>query len=120
MPQLRVGCCIIRLHAIAMGKMLRCGTQNLEANPIVAVLSGPIGTRPGGWPSGRRGVGATPPAHIDLHEDVKPIEQHGFTVADFERDEIQLRMFKWDRHTDTPESIDALEPFHVVTFPRPG
>src|SRR5262249_22925293 len=108
------------LHAIALGKMLRCGTQNLEASPIVAVLSGPIGTRPGGWPSGRRGIGATPPTHVDLHEDVKPIEQHGFTLADFEPDAIQLRMFKWNRNTDTQESIDALEPFHVVKLPRPG
>ncbi len=106
------------LHAIAMGRMLRCGTQNLEANPIAAVLSGPIGTRPGGWPSARRGIGATPPTHIDLREDVAPIEQHGFTLADFLADRIDLRFFKWDRNTDSPDAIDSLEPFHTARLPR--
>jgi len=32
-----------------------------------------------------------PPAHLDVEEEVKPIEQHGFTVVDFERDKIGLR-----------------------------
>jgi hypothetical protein len=102
-----------------MGQMVRCGPQDLVANPITVVLSGPIGTRPGGWPSARRGIGATPPTHIDMREDVKPIEQHGFTLADFERERIELRMFKWDRNTDSAEAIDSLEPFHVVQLTRP-
>jgi GAF domain-containing protein len=65
--------------------MLRSGTLDLKANPITTVLSGPIGSRPGpnGWPSGRRGTGAMPPAHLDMDEQVKPIEQHGFTLVDF-------------------------------------
>jgi hypothetical protein len=108
------------LHAIAMGRMLRCGTQNLEANPVVTVLSGPIGTRPNGWPSGRRGIRATPPTHLDLREDVTPIEQHGFTLADFAPDRIDVRFFKWDRNADRPDAIDSLEPFHVAQLSRPG
>lgn len=60
------------LHAVAIGGMLRSGQLNLEANPVAAVLSGSIGTRPGGWPSAVRGVGATPPAHLDMREEVKP------------------------------------------------
>lgn len=108
------------LHAIAMGRMIRCGTQNLEGHPIVTVLSGPIGTRPGGWPSGRRGIRATPPAHIDLREDVAPIERHGFTLADFAPDRIELRFFRWDRNADSLDAIDSLEPFHVAHLPRPG
>ena len=102
------------LHAIAIGKMLRSGELNLEVNPIAAVLSGPIGTRPGGWPTAFRGVGASPPAHLDMREDVKPIEQHGFTVADFLPDKIVLRLFKWDLKTQPPEAIDSLEPFHTT------
>jgi hypothetical protein len=108
------------LHAIAIGKMLRCGTQNLEANPITAVLSGPIGTNPTGWPSARRGIGATPPAHIDLREEVAPVEQHGFTMADFLPDRIDLRFFKWDVNTAGPDAIDSLEPFHMTQLPRPA
>lgn len=106
------------LHAIGIGRMLRCGSQNLEANPITIVLSGPVGTSPAGWPSLRRGVGATPPTHIDLREEVAPIEQHGFTVADFQPDGIDLRFFKWDRKTMNPDAIDSLEPFHTTRLTR--
>ena len=55
-----------------------------------------------------RGVGPTPPAHLDLHEDVKPIEQHGFTLADFLPDTIVVRLFKWDVKTQSPDAIDTL------------
>jgi hypothetical protein len=87
------------MHAIAIGRMLRSGTLDLTANPVNAVLSGPIGTRPAGWPSERRGTGALPPLHLDLEEQVKPIEQHGFTIVDFTPDKIVLRFFKWDLKT---------------------
>lgn len=102
------------LHAIGIGRMLRAGALDFRARPINAVLSGPIGTAPAGWPSAVRGVGATPPAHLDLQEDVKPIEQHGFMLADFLPDRIIVRLFKWDVKTQSPDAIDTLEPFHTV------
>ena len=108
------------LHAIGVGRILRSGGHNLEANPITTVLSGPLGTRPGGWPSARRGVGANPPTHIDLREEVAPIERHGFTVAEFRPDGIDLRMFRWDAKSPSLEAIDALEPFHTTRLTRPA
>ena len=108
------------LHAIAVGRMLRSGALDLAANPITTVLPGPIGTRPEGWPSNRRGIGATPPAHLELREEIKPIEQHGFTVADFLADRIVLRFFKWDVNTQPPDAIDSLEPFHTTELTRSG
>jgi hypothetical protein len=51
-------------------------------------------------------------------EDVKPIEQHGFTIADFAPDKIVLRMFKWDVKTQSVEAIDNLEPFHTAVLTR--
>jgi hypothetical protein len=107
------------LHAVAIGRMMRSGSLHMHANPINAVLVGPISTRPGGWPSGRRGTGALPPAHLDMEEQVKPIEQHGFTIADFAPDKIVLRMFKWDVRTQSPDAIDTLEPFHTVELAKP-
>jgi len=85
------------LHAVAIGRMMRSGKLDFSANPINAVLTGPISTRPSGWPSARRGTRALPPAHLDMDEDVKPIEQHGFTIADFAPDKIVRRMFKLRR-----------------------
>jgi hypothetical protein len=108
------------LHAIAIGRMLRSGAMDLSVNPITAVLPGPIGTHPGGWPSTRRGIGATPPRHLDLREEIKPIEQHGFTLADFHADRIVLRCFKWDVGTQSPDAIDGLEPFHTTELTRSG
>jgi hypothetical protein len=110
------------LHAIGIGRMLRSGTLDLRANPVTTVLSGPIGSRTTavGWPSGRRGTGAMPPAHLDMDEQVKPIEQHGFTLVDFTPDKMVVRMFKWDWRTQAVEAIDTLEPFHTSILTRPG
>ena len=108
------------LHAIGLARILRSGTLDLSANPVVTALTGPVGTRPGGWPSGIRKVGATPPLHLTVDEHVKPIEQHGFTIADFTPDTIVLRFFKWDVNTQSVETLDTLEPFHTAELKRPG
>jgi len=106
------------LHAVGIGKILRAGGLDVGANPVTAVLAGPIGTSPIGWPSAFRGVAPTPPAYLDVQEEIKPIEQHGFTLADFLADRIVLRFFKWNRATDSPEAIDSLQPFHTTEVGR--
>ena len=108
------------LHAIGMGRMLRAGHHDFSRHPITTVLAGPIGTGPAGWPSAVRGIGPTPPSHLDLSEVVRPIEQHGFTLADFEPDRIRLRFFKWDVNAQPPEAIDQLSPFHTAELVRPA
>jgi hypothetical protein len=107
------------LHAVGMARIVRSGRQEFGANPVATVLSGPIGTGPGGWISAFRGTPALPPAHLDIQEDIKPIEQHSFTVADFLPDKITLRFFKWDVKSDAVEKIDTLEPFRIVELLRP-
>ena len=98
--------------------MHRAGTLDLNANPITAVLSGPIGTSVRGFPSVVRGIGATPPAHLDIEESVAPIEEHGFTLADFLPDRIVLRQFKWDVDRQPLDAIDTLEPFQTTELAR--
>ena len=102
------------LHAIAVGEIRRSGALDFAANPITTVLSGPVGTAPGGFPSVVRGVGATPSAHLDLVERVAPLEQHGFTLLDFLADRIVLRLFRWDVKRESIEAIDVLEPFYTA------
>ena len=45
-------------------------------------------------------------AGLDFEEQVKPIEQHGFTLADFLPDRTVLRFFKWDLKSESPDAID--------------
>ena len=109
------------MHAIALAKMLRSGKLDLSGNPVNVALSGTIGTTPIGWPSsGIRGTPATPSGVLDLQEQVKPIEQHGFTLIDFLPDRMVLRIFKWDQKTQPVEAIDRLEPFHTEELVRPA
>jgi hypothetical protein len=109
------------MHSIALGTMLRSGTLDLSRNPINVALPGTIGTWPGGWPSvGIRGTPATPSAVLDFPEQIKPIEQHGFILADFTPDKIVLRFFRWDVKTQPVEAIDALQPFQTVELGRPA
>ncbi len=108
------------LHAIGIGRIKSSGNVDFSANPVVSVLTGPIGTNPNGWPSGVRKIGAQPSLHLSMDEAVKPIENHGFTIADFTADKVVLRFFKWDRNAQGVEAIDTLEPFHTAELKRPG
>lgn len=108
------------LHAIGTGKMHRAGSLDLRENPVTTVLGGPIGTNIPGFPSVVRGIGATPPAHLDFEETAPPVEEHGFTMADFLPDRIRLLQYKWDVKTQPLDAIDRMEPFHSIELPRPG
>ncbi|MBM64166.1 MAG: hypothetical protein CL484_14550 [Acidobacteria bacterium] len=108
------------LHAIGVGRMHRAGVVDLNTRPITTVLSGPIGTSVRGFPSVVRGIGATPPEHLDVEESVAPIEEHGFTLVDFHPESIGLRQFKWDVKSQPVEAIDQLEAFYTTQLPRPS
>ena len=108
------------LHAVGVGRMHRAGRVNLTAAPITTVLSGPVGTSIRGFPSVVRGIGATPPAHLDLEEPVAPVEDHGFTLVDFLADRIRLRQFRWDVDQQPLEAIDTLEPFFTTELQSAG
>jgi hypothetical protein len=108
------------LHAIAEGRMLRSGTLDFSKNPIVTVLSGPLGTGDLLWPSAFRGVGATPPEHLTMDEKLKPLEENGFILADFDASNITLSFFRFNAHTDNPAVIETLQPFRVTELNRPA
>jgi hypothetical protein len=107
------------MHSIALGSMLRTNQHDLSKNPIQVALSGTGGTYPGGWPSkGWRKTPALPSKVLDFSEEIKPIEQHGFTLVDFTKDKIILSFFKWDVNTQSVAEIDSLIPFHIKELPR--
>ena len=61
-----------------------------------------------------------PSKHLSVDEQVKPLEQHGFTIADFTPDAIVLRFFKWDINTQSVDALDTLESFHTAELQRPA
>jgi phosphodiesterase/alkaline phosphatase D-like protein len=102
------------LHAIGMGEIQRSGNLDLSANPVTAILSGPIGSGLRNYTSFARGVRPSPSLHLDLDEEVIPIEQNGFILVDFTQDKTLVRMFKWDARSQALDEIDSLQPFHTV------
>jgi hypothetical protein len=53
-----------------------------------------------------------------MEEAVAPIEEHGFTLADFLPDRIVLRQFRWDVNSQPLEAIDRMEAFYTTELPR--
>jgi hypothetical protein len=52
-----------------------------------------------------------------MQENLKPIEENGFIIADFTRDGITVRYFRFN-HKQSPDVIDTLEPFRVTELKR--
>lgn len=108
------------LHATAEGRITRTGNTSLEANPVVACLTGTLGTGDGGWPSAFRGAGAQVSRVLQMEETLAPIEENGFSIVDFTPQEITIRYFKWKARRDPVEAIDTLEPFRTTVLTRKG
>jgi hypothetical protein len=106
------------LHVLAEGRIIRSGMLDFEKKPIVAVVSGPLGTGDLQWPSAFRHVGAMPALHLSVLEDLKPLEENGFTIMDFTPERITLRYFRWNAHRDDATAIDTLEPFRTTELQR--
>jgi phosphodiesterase/alkaline phosphatase D-like protein len=106
------------LHAIAEGRMMRSGNLDFSKKPVNVILSGPLGTGDRGWPSAFRGIGASPPNHLTMEEDLKPIEENGFILADFTAESITVRYFRFNYHKQSPDVIDTLEPFRTTELKR--
>ena len=107
------------MHAIGEGRIQRTGNTDLRANPVVSILSGPIGTARDGWPSTLRGTPALPPQRIAMDERQKAIEENGFLILDFTPEKMTAQFYKWNVNMPD-EAMDRLEPFRVTELPRPS
>jgi hypothetical protein len=102
------------LHATAAGTIQRSGRLDLRANPVHVALSGTLGSSGAGFPSGLRGTVPRPPGHLALQEQIAPVEENGFLIADVTPQRITLRFFRWSSRTQTEQEIDRLQPFRVL------
>src|SRR5262249_8364379 len=102
------------LHAIGQTRIRRTGEIDLAANPVVSILSGPLGTDSYGWPSFFRRMSPQTPAALEVEETQPPLEENGFLIVDLTAETITVRHFKW-RYEDVG-NIAMLQPFR--TTPR--
>lgn len=106
------------LHATAEARIFRSGSTSFMGNPVIAALSGTLGTGDGGWPSAFRGIGALPSKVLEMEESLKPIEENGFAILDFTPGDITLRYFRWNARRDSLDAIDSLQPFRTTKLVR--
>jgi phosphodiesterase/alkaline phosphatase D-like protein len=102
------------MHASAAGTIERSGSLDLRRNPVHVALSGTLGSAGAGFPSGLRGTPPRPAEHLDLREEITPLEENGFLIADFTADRVVLRFFRWSAVTQSEREIDQLQPFRVL------
>ena len=107
------------LHAIGEGIMRRTNDFDLSGNPVVSILTGPLGTGDEGWPSAFRGMRPQIPAGLEFEELYPATERHGFILLDMTPDRVTVRFFEWDYRKQPPETIDALQPFRTSEWKRP-
>ena len=53
-----------------------------------------------------------------MEEDLKPLEENGFILADFTAESITVRYVRFNYHKQSPDMIDTLEPFRVTELKR--
>jgi len=108
------------LHSQGAGKILRSGDMDFQANPIISVLSGSLGTGRRGFPSSFRGLVAKPPTAIKLEEILPISEKNGFIIADFTSEKVVIQFFAW-RPPEPLDKIDTLGPYRTLEFhiPKP-
>ena len=105
------------LHALAYGRIRKSGALDFSRRPVHAFCVGPLGSAGPGFPSRFRGVGASPPSDLAVDEELKPLENNGFSIVDVTPESVGVRLFGW-LPSRPEEDIDALEPLSEIRIAR--
>lgn len=104
------------LHAIGETHIFNTSGISLKENPVISVLSGPLGTDANGFPSAKRGLTGSTPANLEVNEILATREKNGFILVDITSDEIKIDFFQWRKESGV--DIDSLMPFRTSRFSR--
>ena len=104
------------LHATGHALIRSSGEASLDANPVHAILTGPLGTGRG-WPSRARGTPPLTATGLTVEAIASVREKNGFAIFDIERDAVTVRLFEW-RRGEPETAIDRLTPYHEHTIQR--
>lgn len=107
------------LHASAAARITASGDLDLSANPITAVLAGPLGSGDMGFPSEVRGEFPWVPKALASTPIAEIQEKNGFTLIDVTPDALEVRLFTW-RPPEPLEAVANLQPRATFTIRRPA
>lgn len=107
------------MHASVITTITRSGDIDLSANPIHAVLPGPLGTGASAFPSAARGLLPQHPAALAANDVLKLEERNGFSIVDVTPEQVEVRQFRW-RPPEPAAAIAALAPYASFTIPKPS
>ena len=105
------------MHASGAKSLTASGDIDLSANPVQAILAGPVGTGSRGWPSQGRGMFPHIPEKLVGTDVAATEERNGFTLFDITADKIEVRQFRW-RPPEPIEAIASLQPYASFTIQR--
>lgn len=106
------------LHAIGETHIHATSGISLRRNPVIAILSGPLGTASNGFPSAKRGLTGATPAELEVDEVLAAREQDGFLIVDFTVEDVTVQFFQW--RMESGIEIETLTPFRTSRFKRKG
>ena len=104
------------LHATGHVKVAQSADLDLGANPVHAILAGPLGTGRG-WPSASRGTVPLIATGLEVDEVAPVREKNGFALFDIDPEEVTVRLFEW-RRGEAEDEIDRLMPYHTHVIRR--
>ncbi len=102
------------IHASAHGSILRSGTMDFSANPVVTMLPGTLGS------DNNFHTDAQHPNHLDATNEWGLIGENGFMIADFYADRIDCAFYTWDGNSQTMADISGLNPSYRTTLQPVG
>ena len=93
------------LHLLGAGLITKSDDLDFELNPVLSVLSGPVGIGGLGWLSRARGLAAKTPEGLEVTETIPPQELNGFTVVNITGDNCAIDLFACPQGYVSPEDI---------------
>ena len=83
------------LHLLGGGFIERSGALDCSANPVLSILTGPVGVGDVGWLSSARGLQAAVASELEVNQWKEPVEENGFTEMRFTRENIDVQLWSY-------------------------
>lgn len=80
------------IHALAAERIVRSGDLDLSDRPVTSLLSGPVSSSDGTWPSAARGVQAAVPAWLKAETLVPVTEVNSYTIIEITKDSVGMHL----------------------------